>query len=87
MSTDYPKGGYAFADGASQHPTPKGYERQYGMTLRDYFAGQALAGLISTGKTPSAPKFKGQTGSQWFASEAYGYADAMLAEREKGGDA
>ena len=46
------------------------------MTLRDYFAGQALAGLIT------------QTG--WMTSQlviaAYQTADAMLAEREKSND-
>jgi hypothetical protein len=48
-----------------------------GMTLRDYFAGQALAGLCAYGipgehHTPEAT-----------AEDAYAYADAMLAEREK----
>ena len=46
-----------------------------GMSLRDYFAGQALTGLLAhasgedPGKSPSM---------------AYKLADAMLAEREKG---
>lgn len=46
-----------------------------GMTLRDYFAGQALTGLLAhasgedPGKSPSM---------------AYKLADAMLAERENG---
>lgn len=43
-----------------------------GMTLRDWFAGQALAGL--TGKTAS---------KEVITSNAYIMADAMLAEREK----
>ena len=46
------------------------------MTLRDYFAGQAMAGLI--------------TQEGWKTSElvtaAYQTADAMLAEREKTND-
>ena len=44
-----------------------------GLTIRDYFAGQALAGLASL--TP--PYVKDSAGL------AYEYADAMLAEREK----
>jgi len=44
-----------------------------GMTLRDYFAGQALAGLASL--TPPTPEEQ----AHW----AYTYADAMLAERQK----
>lgn len=49
-----------------------------GMTLRDYFAGQALAGMC-------ASKFSSPHGCyehQW-ATRAYEFADAMLREREK----
>lgn len=48
-----------------------------GMTLRDYFAGQALAG-ITVGC--------GWQGGPWetMAAHAYEAADAMLAERERG---
>ena len=48
---------------------------QYGMTLRDWFAGQALVGLIIN------PETGGHV--QDFAKCAYNYADAMLKEREK----
>jgi len=50
-----------------------------GMTLRDYFAGQALAGLLANTNlleklnTVKIP-----------AMNAYALADAMLAEREAG---
>ena len=47
-----------------------------GMSLRDYFAGQALMGMYSTGNAVSAAL--PQT-----AQEAYRAADAMLAERDK----
>ena len=47
-----------------------GYED--GMTLRDYFAGQALAGYLADGVV-SEP--------QHCAEFAYRMADAMLAER------
>lgn len=41
-----------------------------GMSLRDYFAGQALAGLVSRDNYGATP-------SEW-AVEAYKMADAML---------
>jgi hypothetical protein len=61
-----------------------GYEGEYegleedeeGMTLRDYFAGQALSGIISSDcsdKMAVEPR----------AKLAYRIADAMLAERDK----
>lgn len=54
-----------------------------GMSLRDWFAGQALAGLASNCTADGL--------STWLpdsiARRAYDYADAMLAAREKGGDA
>ena len=61
-----------------------------GMTLRDYFAGQALNGMISGDAQPyisikeSADGIvqEGET-----ASRAYRYADAMLAARERKEDA
>lgn len=48
-----------------------------GMTLRDYFAGQALAGILmnyTTQKFGASEKTVGEA--------AYQYADAMLAARE-----
>ena len=44
-----------------------------GMTLRDYFAGQALAGLLGEGNTTSLKA------ARW----AYEYADAMLKARNQ----
>jgi hypothetical protein len=44
-----------------------------GMTLRDYFAGQALVGYLSDGSTPS---------EYCTAKQAYAYADAMLEVRD-----
>ena len=48
---------------------------RYGMTLRDWFAGQAMAGICRGGV--DFPKD---------AARAYRIADAMLAERMKGED-
>lgn len=64
MSEQAPKpdGGPAF---------PCGRYKEYGMTLRDYFAGQALASMRAEFVTDRT------------AQLAYEYADAMLAEREK----
>ena len=50
-----------------------------GMTLRDDFAAQALAGWLASFATDVSPKPKG------VAEFAYQMADAMLAERSKGG--
>ena len=50
-----------------------------GMTLRDYFAGQALTGWICGTRDPEATSWE----PRWWAREAYKTADAMLAERNK----
>ena len=60
-----------------------------GMTLRDYFAAYALQGLLSNPKLLSKGKTKLTDVERLETSKkksrrAYEYADAMLAEREKG---
>jgi len=45
-----------------------------GMSLRDWFAGQAVTGLLSTGDFATWGEV---------AEDAYAFADAMLAERAK----
>jgi hypothetical protein len=50
-----------------------------GMTLRDYFAVQALAGIMAGNYTSNSLK--------WVPGEAYALADAMLAARERKEDA
>jgi hypothetical protein len=58
-----------------------------GMSLRDYFAGQALAGLLarSSIEVPHCGFCRpvGNDAGEHYADIAYRYADAMLAEREK----
>lgn len=46
-----------------------------GMTLRDWFAGQWLAGMLAGGQQFESPEA--------VADEAFAVADAMLAERER----
>jgi hypothetical protein len=48
-----------------------------GMTLRDYFAGQALAGYMANTNRPT--RFNLDDDAKWM----YDLADAMLAERTK----
>jgi hypothetical protein len=51
--------------------------RHPGMTLRDWFAGQALAGLVAWEGIGNAPDFHAMD-----AGRCYAMADAMLAARE-----
>ena len=62
-------GGSAFPN---NHPTQLGVP---GRTLRDWFAGQALVGLLAN------PNGGGR--SEDFATDAWIQADAMMAQREK----
>ena len=73
-------GGAAFPAGAYDS-TDQCMAWQDGMTLRDYFAGQALAGLLASYANPGA---NCAPTSDVAANESYAYADAMLAERERG---
>lgn len=58
-----------------------------GMSLRDYFAAHAIGAIISvTSAGHHTPKGEGNI-RELMAKDAYEIADAMLAEREKGGAA
>lgn len=59
-------------DGGPAFPSETETGYYGGMTLRDWFAGQALAGSPIFGD-----------GYESAAKRAYEYADAMLAERER----
>lgn len=47
------------------------------ISIRDYFAGQALVGLAALSAHPKSPCIEGQ------AKMAYDLADCMLKEKEK----
>lgn len=53
---------------------------EHGMTLRDWFAGQAASGICSSRDEAGVLL---EHGYEWIATEAYRVADAMLKERNK----
>ena len=70
-------GGTAFAN---QHSK--------GMTLRDYFAGQAMAAIVAQHRLNPCGDFVGTDGllqhhraAEYVAGTAFRFADAMIAER------
>lgn len=63
-------------DGGSAFPLSRPDWFEDGMTLRDWFAGQSIAGL-------NPGKFIDNGAITKYAQSAYRLADAMLAEREK----
>lgn len=62
-------------DGGPAFPVPASHENYAptGMSLRDWFAGQALAGLFADGREGTPLEY---------AQDAYTWADAMLKARE-----
>ena len=58
-----------------------GVHGHYGMSLRDWFAGQALSSVIASCAADSLRPH--ETRERMFAEKAYVIADAMLAERAK----
>jgi len=78
-------------DGGPAFPVPGDAEayapNQFGMSLRDYFAGQALAGLMTTSvQRDKVEKLLAEFGGgvtllDIYASRSYQAADAMLKAR------
>jgi hypothetical protein len=69
-------GGAAFARGPHGFDDDaKPYGHQKGMSLRDYFAGQAIAGFLA------CPTMRDGMTSVEYAKGAYQVADAMIAAR------
>lgn len=69
-------GGQAFPQPVTVGPSDDMYPAYPGMTLRDWFAGQALAGYFAAPHTP-------HRNAQDCAAYMYAVADAMIAERSK----
>lgn len=65
------------------------FEGGNGMSLRDWFAGMALQGLCAsmTEEESKENEHALSTVAKHFAIASYGYADAMLAARERKEDA
>lgn len=75
MSTPINDGGPAFPFAAEYgHPAACG-----GMTLRDWFAGQALTGFLASLEEHESAQFGEPSHA---AKTAFQYADAMIAARE-----
>lgn len=62
-----------------------GFAPEFGMTLRDWFAGQIAVPLAV--EVTNHLSVKTEDEPRWVASRAYQIADAMLAERAKAGAA
>jgi hypothetical protein len=73
-------GGPAFPSPSFRDPDGfKVADAQHGMSLRDYFAGQALIGLIASNDEGAGDRL------DEVPAYAYQIADAMLAARSTGG--
>jgi hypothetical protein len=75
-------GGRAFPSSINFGDTHVG---DVGMSMRDWFAGQALPAMIAMSLEGLVvkPEEKDMTVSQMVSARAYAYADAMLEERSK----
>lgn len=78
MRTLHQQGGYAFPRGPIGEDCGKPYGQTDGMTLRDWFAGQAILAAVVQSAHDDAPV---EQNARAAAAWAYAVADAMLAER------
>ena len=58
-------------------------DNEHGMTLRDYFAGKALQGLLSNPKLEKQIIAQGGCVSGWIETSAWAFADEMMKARTK----
>lgn len=75
-------------DGGPAFPRPRGFDEsmgtypQNGMSLRDFFAGQALAGMAGEYRAAQMYTCEFDETCESIAKSAYELADAMLKARE-----
>lgn len=70
-------------NGGAAFPSPTGNLAQDGgLTVRDWFAGQALAGILPAGDKHGGGCAFTETEPEWIAEKAYAQADAMMARRQ-----
>ena len=82
MTTKIDDGGPAFP--VSLGSLHDQYFASHGMSLRDWFAGQALAGLMAATAHPeSGGPSHSYGGHDGLARTAYAFADAMLAAKAR----
>lgn len=82
-----PENPSAFPVNTANELTPGAYGAEPGMDLRDWFASQAIGAVIRQCAGDAAFGYPDGVESmeQLFAGKAFAIADAMLAERAKGG--
>lgn len=88
MTSKVDNGGPAFPKPYDPYPNVQGEkydESPPGMSLRDWFAGQALISAGTWTPGPGVPSLNCQDALDRRAEWAYASADAMLAERRKRG--
>ena len=78
-------GGSAFPEVISDRDNNGQYDTYSygGMSLRDYFAGQALVGILANGTYRTGKGVNEKTFDKALAETVYGLADTLIAEREK----
>jgi hypothetical protein len=81
MSTSINDGGpvYPTTTRAAKEGDSIKFNVTHGITLRDYFAGQALAGILASANFGNV--------KDWIGAKAYEVADSMIAARERKEDA
>lgn len=80
MTKKIEDGGPAFPHMAADgHP-----DYRLGLTVRDWFAGQAIGAIIRQCASDLQFRDGSETSEQYFARKAYEVADAMLAARKGG---
>jgi len=86
--SNHDDGGPAFAFSGTPEQFKQGYADS-GMTLRDWYAGQAMAALIGSADSLRASADKaledgrGEQAGHVIARQAYRMADAMIAEKRR----